>query len=544
MAIRIPTSADKWSLFLPLISGRVGNIRGSALAVDQTTMRPSIILHDPEGTARRNKNTGLAVIGDPGGGKSNRTKLSAFELILRGARAVIFEPDTIAEWKNALTPIAGVRFVDPTTAQFCYDPLVIFPANIAGRIAAAHILPWIGLPHDSILAKRYRRLVRADTRAAHGITSHRALMDYLRTQPGADDDELLLRLETAEEDFPGLFDDTLPPYRPQDSPATVYLTGNLALPDADDLTNAELYNKLSGPQRAGMAIYGLLIELEQRYMFDRLDVFDVMIFEECAELCAFTTTARIAHKITRRGRKHATGIWLITQDYRDLAPMGDKFITQKWIFRVQDPELAYATLKWARIDPDMYPQLVSALSEDTSPGNTADEDVLSGDEWGHHVIEAGAVDPHRLGEGFAVDELDGPPASSSSAPRHQSRPAPSIRRRRPREAIGDAGGLAGLPPPSAGGGGCDDRGVCAVLVGRRGRTASLGRGRVGRAGMDGIARQRWCPAGGLLLVGGRHHRSHPEQRPGSRLESDVVGGVGDQGDQRGDHPRHCGLVAD
>lgn len=405
---RIPTSADKWSLFLPLISGRVGNIRGSALAVDQTTMRPSIILHDPEGTARRNKNTGLAVVGDPGGGKSNRTKLSAFELILRGGRAVIFEPDTIAEWKNALTPIAGVRFVDPTTAQFCYDPLVIFPANVAGRIAAAHILPWIGLPHDSILAKRYRRLVRSDSRAAHGITSHRALMDYLRAQPGAGDDELLLRLETAEEDFPGLFDDTLPPYRPQDSPATVYLTGNLALPDADDLTNAELYNKLSGPQRAGMAIYGLLIELEQRYMFDRLDVFDVMIFEECAELCAFTTTARIAHKITRRGRKHATGIWLITQDYRDLVPMGDKFITQKWIFRVQDPELAYQTLKWARIDPDMYPELVSTLSEDTSPGNTADEDFVFGDEWGQQIIEAGAVDPHRRGEGFAVDELGRP----------------------------------------------------------------------------------------------------------------------------------------
>lgn len=402
---RIPTTADKWSLFLPLISGRVGNVRGSALAVDQTTMRPSIILHDPEGTARRNKNTGLAVVGDPGGGKSNRTKLSALELILRGGRAVVFEPDTIAEWKKGLTPIAGVRFVDPTTAQFCYDPLVIFAANVAGRIAAAHILPWIGLPHDSILAKRYRRLVRPDSRVDHEITSHRALMDYLRRQPGADDDELLLRLETAEEDFPGLFDDTLPAYRPEDSPATVYLTGNLALPDAEDLTNAELYNKLSGPQRAGMAIYGLLIELEQRYMFDRRDVFDVMIFEECAELCAFTTTARIAHKITRRGRKHATGIWFITQDYRDLVPMGDKFITQKWIFRVQDPELAYGTLKWARIDPEMYPELVSTLSEDTSPGNTADEDVVFGDEWGDQVIEAGAVDPHRRGEGFAVDEL-------------------------------------------------------------------------------------------------------------------------------------------
>lgn len=406
---RNPTSAHKWSLFLPLISGRVGNVRGSALAIDQTSMRPAIILHDPEGTARRNKNTGLAVVGDPGGGKSNRTKLSAYELILRGGRVVVFEPDTIAEWKRALTPIQGVRFIDPTTSQYLFDPLVLFPAHLAGRIAAAHILPWIGLSYDSLLAKRYRRLLRPENRSAHGITSHRALLDYLRSQPDADNDELLLRLETAQEDFPGLFDDHLPPYRPEDSPATVYLTGNLGLPNTEDLANADLYAKLSGTQRAGMAIYGLLIELEQRYMFDRLDVFDVMIFEECAELLAFPTTARVAHKFTRRGRKHASGIWFITQDFRDLARMGDEFVTQKWIFRVQDPQLAYATLKWARIDPDMYPEFVSALSEDTSPGSTADEDVFADrGEWGGDVTEAGAVDRARLGEGFLVDELGRP----------------------------------------------------------------------------------------------------------------------------------------
>ncbi|MCA4761172.1 ATP-binding protein [Mycobacterium sp. SMC-2] len=406
---RNPTSAEKWSLFLPLISARVGNVKGSPLAVDQTTMRPSIILHDPEGSARRNKPTGIAVVGDPGGGKSNRTKLSAFELILRGGRVVVFEPDTIAEWKRALTPITGVRFVDPTTAQYCYDPLVVFPAELAGRAAAAHILPWIGLSHDNIIAKRYRRLLRADHRAAHGITSHRALLDYLRAQPAADNDELLLRLETAAEDFPGLFDDHLPPYRPEDSRATVYLTGNLGLPGAEDLTNPDLYAKLSGKQRAGMAIYGLLIELEQEYMFARRDIFDAMIFEECAEVCAFPATARIAHLITRRGRKHATGIWLITQDFRDLNPMGDKYIIQRWIFRVQDPELAEATLKWARIDPEMYPELVNALSEDTSPGTTTEEDMVIDDsEWGSYVTEAGAVDCSRLGEGFLVDELGRP----------------------------------------------------------------------------------------------------------------------------------------
>lgn len=403
---RNPTTAHLWSLFLPLISGRVGNVKGSALAVDQTTMRPSIVLHDPEGTARRNKNTGLAVVGDPGGGKSHRTKLSALELILRGGRVVVFEPDTIAEWARALKPITGIRFIDPTVGQWCFDPLVIFPEHLAARLAAAHILPWIGVAADSILAKRYRRVLRPENRQTHGITSHRALLHYLRAQPDSDNDELLLRLETAEEDFPGLFDDDLAPYKPEDAPATVYLTGNLALPDAEDIANEHLYRQLSGVQRAGMAIYGLLVDIEQNYMFNRVDSFDVMVFEECAQLLAYPAGARTAHLITRRGRKHATGIWFITQDFRDLARMGDKFVTQKWIFRIQDPELAYLTLKWARINPDMYPELVTALCEDTSPGNTRDEDIIhDGDGWSSRITEAGAVDPHRLGEGFLVDEF-------------------------------------------------------------------------------------------------------------------------------------------
>jgi len=398
---RNPTTAHQWSLFLPLVSGRVGNTKGSPLAVDQTTARPAIILWDPEGAARRNKPTGLAVVGDPGGGKSHITKRCELELILRGGRAVIFEPDTIAEHARALRPIEhlGVRFIDPTRNEWCFDPLVIFGPEAAARMATAHILPWIGAPADSLIAKRYRRLVRPDTRDAHGITSHRALLEHLRAQPGADNDELLLRLETAQEDFPGLFDDTLPPYKPDESAATVYLTGNLALPDAEDIVNSHLYLQLSGIQRAGMAIYGLLVDLEQQYMFSRRDRFDVMIFEECAQLVAYPAGARTVHLMTRRGRKHATGVWLITQDFRDLAKMNDKFIVQKWILRITDRELAEATLKWAGIDTDTYPELVTELCENTSPGNTRDDDAFG---------EAGAVDPHRRGEGFVVDELGRP----------------------------------------------------------------------------------------------------------------------------------------
>ena len=332
-----------------------------------------------------------------GGGKSNRAKLSALELILRGARIVAFEPDTIAEWAKALRSVPGARFIDPTVGRWCFDPLVICHPHEAARLAAAHILPWIGVSADSLTAKRYRRLLRPDNRTRNGIRNHRELMNYLRAQPDHEHDELLLRLETAEEDFPGFFDPRLPPYRPYDAPATVYLTGNLALPDAEDIANEQLYLKLSGPQRAGMAIYGLLIDIERQYMFDHPDRFDVMIFEECAQLLAYPAGARTAHLITRRGRKHATGIWFITQDFRDLARMGDKFVTQKWIFRIQAPELAYLTLQWARIDPDMYPELVVTLCDDTSPGNTRDEDILDDFEGSQtSVAEAGAVHTPEL----------------------------------------------------------------------------------------------------------------------------------------------------
>lgn len=71
-----------------------------------------------------------------------------------------------------------------------------------------------------------------------------------------------------------------------------------------------------------MAIYGLIIDTVQRHQFLHREQFSTMIFEEAAELMAYPAGARTAHRITRQGRKHATGIWLVSQDYRDFARMG------------------------------------------------------------------------------------------------------------------------------------------------------------------------------------------------------------------------------
>lgn len=398
---RNPTTAHRWSRFMPLISDRVGNATGSPLAANQTTMRPNVILHDPEGAARRNHNTGLAIVGDPGGGKTNRAKLSSIEVRLRGGNVTVFDPGKHAEWAQAYRNIPGTIVLDPTANDLSLDPLRVFPYSEAAAIAADHLLPLIGVEARSMMHVQFELALHPDTRAANGITSMRRLIEYLRALPGRNphQDDLLARLEScaASRYTQALFDETRAPYSPADAPATIWLTRSLSLPDADDIADPQRYKDLKPQQLASMALYGLLVDLEQQHMFERRDQYSVLIFEECAELMAYTPGARTAHRITRQGRKHNTGIWLITQDFHDLEPMGDKFITQKWLFRVADHGLAAQTLAWAGIDPQLYPDVVQAYAEDTSPANT--RETSEGD------IEPGAVDPSRRGEGFMVDEF-------------------------------------------------------------------------------------------------------------------------------------------
>lgn len=396
---RDPTTAHRWSRFTPLVSTRVGDATGSPLAINQTTLRKSLILHDPEGSALRDRNTGLAIVGDPGGGKSQRAKLSGIEVCKRGGRVVVFDPGTHGEWAQAFRNVAETTVIDPTRSPYSVDPLRMFDFETAGSVAADHILPMIGVPADDPMETRFTLMVRPEFREANGIGSMQRLISYLRQQPDAGDDELLARLE-AWSSLPyarALFDETLPVYTPSQSLVTVWRTNALGLPDADDILNSHLYAKLAKRARAGMAIYGLVVDTEQRHMFARRDQYSTMIFEESAELLAYPAGARAAHRITRQGRKHATGIWLISQDYRDFARMGDKFITQKWLFAVRDEELAAATLQWAGIDPQLYPDVVESYCEDTSPAVSAEDEDVDTDGAGH-------VDPTRLGEGFLVDE--------------------------------------------------------------------------------------------------------------------------------------------
>ena len=69
--------------------------------------------------------------------------------------------------------------------------------------------------------------------------------------------------------------------------------------------------------------------------------FGLIVIEEAAALLNSRAGADDAHLISRRARKHYTGLLIITQDpIRDLALMGDEFITQQLIMPFENEDLA------------------------------------------------------------------------------------------------------------------------------------------------------------------------------------------------------------
>lgn len=86
------------------------------------------------------------------------------------------------------------------------------------------------------------------------------------------------------------------------------------MPDAEEVANPHLYQALSDRQRASIAIYGMLVRLARVTFFNNRNRFGLLVLEEAGPLLNSRTGARDAHLISRRARKHYTGMLIITQN--------------------------------------------------------------------------------------------------------------------------------------------------------------------------------------------------------------------------------------
>lgn len=424
-----PTTASKWSAFVPLISTQLGNATGMLLGFNKSNANNSAVLLDLPGTARRNHNPCLVCSGAPGYGKSYTAKRIVKAELQRGAQAFIVEPDDYGEWSTALAGVPNKAVIDMAGGDFGCDALRIFPERVAGSYWLDYMIPMLGLDARSVAVGRLRTVLTPRARRQLGITSTASLMSYIRDiqapADAADDprpiqvaqlaDDLrpvLLALESwATYEFTrAIFDDTLPIPDLQSLDVTIWQTGSLDLPDAEEMASPHLYQALSDRQRASVAIYGMLVRLARVSFFTKRYLggqrrFGLLVLEEAGSLLNSRTGARDAHLISRRARKHYTGMLIITQNpLKDLALMGDEFITQQLIVPFEKESIARGVAASVGLPLDEYPDFQEFFL--AKPAADQMRDPTAFDEDFDGIDDTGGQDRGALeGRAFMVDEF-------------------------------------------------------------------------------------------------------------------------------------------
>ena len=358
--------------------------------------------------------------GSPGYGKSYAAKRLVRGEMQRGSQAFIIHPGT--EWAATLGDRTNTAVIDMAGNNFGCDPLRIFPHNVAGGYWLDYMLPMMSIDPKSIAVARLRRLLGPDARRRLGITSTAALIDYLASiqAPTSGPDlrdtkvielaedlrSVLVTLQSwATHDFTSaIFDPTLPVPALAELDISIWLTGSLDLPTAEEMATPHLHNNLSERKLASVSIYGMLVRLARLTFFANRARFGLIVLEEAGGLLNSRAGAGDAHLISRRARKHYTGLTIITQDpIADLALMGDRFITQKLIMPFEDEDLARAVVPKVGIRIEDYPDIEEYFLAETPPDQMADPAAFDTDTLG-----AAPLRGDREGYGFFVDEFRRP----------------------------------------------------------------------------------------------------------------------------------------
>ncbi|BBZ38787.1 ATP-binding protein [Mycobacterium conspicuum] len=412
-----PTTTKKWSRFVPFTSSMVGNSTGILLGFNRNNALNSAVLLDLPAAARRNHSPCLVCSGALGYGKSYSAKRITRAEIERGTQAFIVDPGI--EWQKALCDVDNKAIIDMAGNHFSCDPLRTFPPHHAGSYWLDYMIPMMSLDPRSVAVSRLRTILQADARQRLGITSTAALITYIShiQAPATGPDTRSPQVAKLADDLApigaalqswatydftqAIFDATLPVPDLASLDVTIWLTGSLDLPTADEMNTPHLYERLSDRKRASVAIYSMLVRLARVTFFADSARFGLIVLEEAGALLNSRAGADDAHLISRRARKHYTGLLIITQNpVKDLALTGDEFITQQLIMPFENEDLARQVAAKVGIRLEDYPDIEEFFLAQPSPEEMRDPTAFDDLDTG-----AGAHRGARQGYGFFIDEF-------------------------------------------------------------------------------------------------------------------------------------------
>ncbi|MCO7219525.1 ATP-binding protein [Klenkia sp. PcliD-1-E] len=353
---------------VPLASSALGDSTGSLLALNISTGRTGVVLHDIAGASARDVSGSLAIAGELGSGKSLTLKKLAGDVVDRGGRIIAADRTQMGEYAHWATSVTDAVVIDINRPEFSMDPLRIFPASDGGRIAQSFLTPLLNIPPMSEQGVLLSEVTDPNYLEQHGLTSLGALRAHLEGGGLPGSTELARRMNVfARRDFgQAIFNENLP--APPEAPAIIVRTHTLALPTRDELQHRHLFEQLKLEKMFGRAMYALVAALARGICFQDRSTLGAFIVDEAHHVTASPEGENELIEFVRDGRKHTAAVAMGSHDPEaDFgSPTLRGLIPTRILMRHRDKTLAKRGLAWLDLDPD-DDELVAMLVEETSP---------------------------------------------------------------------------------------------------------------------------------------------------------------------------------
>ena len=370
--------SEDWAMLAPLTLSECGDPDGMLLGVDLDcgTTRP--VLLNIADAPKADASASLAVVADPGAGKSVLQKLVTQAVVDRGGRAICIDRTPLREWATFARSAAPGRcqVIDAAAAGLSIDPLRMFPGRAQGtHYALSYLTLQLGIGPMTVAGGVLHRAVElAALRARPSMQQVIVeLEDMAATADGARRDTAatlvdLLRIVAANPLASMVFDPVLEPVQLGDDARAdliVITTAGLTLPPREAMANPEVLKQQPLEALIGRAVLYLIAAISRQTAFEDVSRFCAIAMDELWWLSSSSEGEALISEVLHDGRKHFAGLIAGAQDALELGKDRGLF-AYRACGRTSDRERARRALQFVGQNPD-DPEMLRLVTTGLSP---------------------------------------------------------------------------------------------------------------------------------------------------------------------------------
>ena len=392
------STGREFATALPLVGSQLGDPTGFLVGHSRSTGRNTPVLQDPARTVEGNRSGSFGVVGELGSGKTFYLMSVCGYMYARGTNLVVIDPTVKREYATFIRALTDDPIVvDVLEPQISLDPLRVFPAEVASRVAQTLIatLLGIGLRHKD--APTLSKYLSQTFLQREGITSLEQLRQRLTS---AEDDDAATRIAAlldmiADKDIGKvLFDDSLPAVDLQRR-AVVFCTSGLELPSDQDLSNERMFEQMSIEKTVGYALYAQIAQIARELCFADRSRVSLFVTDEVKRLTSSPKGVQVVEEFVLDGRKHNAIIGMAGQDVSHLGNETIRgFLPVRVVMRQPEEELARSAAQWVGLDA-ADSEVVGMIQYQLSPTDPKTKKPVAGREG--EGIFRDAMNPPRIG---------------------------------------------------------------------------------------------------------------------------------------------------